>query len=217
MKQYLLVILFFIASLFSLAQEVTLKATAPKVVALGEQFRLTYKLNNKGSNFQAPKMDGFRILAGPSVGNSSSISIINGQMSKEISQTYTYILQANEKGKLKITAAKINVDNKTYKSNVLKIEVVEGQAKAAAAAANNPSSNATKNDIYLAITPSKRTVYLGEPVALNIKIYTRIDLADLQNPEFPEYKGFYSQKIKIPENITLKRENVNGVIYNTAL
>ena len=215
MKRYLLIILFFMLALGLQAQKVTFEAVSQKVVAVGEQFRLTYKLNKKGSQFQAPKMAGFRVLAGPSLGNSSNVSVVNGQMTKTINQTYTYVLQATKEGKLNITSAKVNVGGKTYSSNALKIEVVKQGTKA-----NNSNQNGSgvdSKDLYISIIPNKTKVYLGEPLALTLKVYTRVDLADLQNAEFPEYKGFYSQDIKTPDNITLQRENIKGVIYNTAL
>jgi len=215
MKRYLLVILLLIGAIFSQAQKVVFEAVSEKVVSVGEQFRLTYKLNNRGSNFQVPQMDGFRVLAGPSLGNSSNISIVNGQMTKTINQTYTYVLQAVKEGKLNITPAKINVGSKTYSSNALKIEVVKQGEKSNSSKQNG--SGVDSKDLYIRIIPNKTKVYLGEPLALTLKVFTRVDLADLQNAEFPEYKGFYSQDIKTPDNITLQRENINGVIYNTAL
>jgi hypothetical protein len=201
------------------AQKVTFTASSQNVVAVGEQFRLNYKLNNRGSNFQAPNLKGFRVLAGPNASNSSSISIVNGQMTKEISTTYSYVLQAVKEGKYKITPAKITVNDKTYNSNTLKIEVVKGGAKANQNTGNSQNNQAgvSEKDLFIKISPNKRKVFLGEPIALTLKVYTRVDLADLQNAEFPEYKGFYSQDIKTPDNITLQRENINGVIYNTAL
>ncbi len=216
MKRYLLVIIFFAVTMLSTAQKVTFQAISQQVVAVGEQFRLTYKLNKQGSGFQAPTMQGFQILAGPSTGNSSSISIVNGQMTKEISQTYTYVLQATKAGKLKISPAKINVNGKTYTSNSLNIEVVKQGTNTNSTNQNN-NNGVDSKDLYISIIPNKRTVFLGEPIALTLKVYTRLDLADLQNAEFPEYKGFYSQDIKTPDQISLQRENVNGVIYNTAL
>ena len=214
MKRYLVVILFLIGAVFSQAQKVTFEAFSQKVVAVGEQFRLTYKLNNQGQNFQAPQMEGFRVLTGPNLGNSSSISIVNGQMTKEITQTYTYVLQAIRAGNLKISPAKITVGKKIYSSNALTIEVVKQGAKPKS---NTQSNSVDSKDLYISVIPNKRNVYLGEPIALTLKVFTRVDLADLQNAEFPEYKGFYSQDIKTPDNITLQRENINGVIYNTAL
>ena len=220
MKRYLGIILFIILTFSLHAQKVVFQASSQKVVAVGEQFRLTYKLNNKGNRFQAPKMKGFRVLAGPSTSNSSSISIVNGRMTKEINQTYTYVLQAVKEGKWKISPAKIDVGRKTYSSNVLKIEVVKQGTKTNSQTSNSSGQqgkNISSKDLYISVIPNKTTVYLGEPLALTLKVFTRVDLVDLQNAEFPEYKGFYKQEIKTPENITLQRENINGVIYNTAL
>ena len=214
MKKYLIIILSLIGSLSLQAQKVTFQATTQNVVAVGEQFRLNYKLNNRGSQFQAPNLEGFRVLGGPSASNSSNISIVNGQMTKEINTTYTYVLQALKEGKFNITAAKIVVAGKTYSSNTLKIEVVKAGTKNKG---NTSGSGVDANDLFIKILPNKRNVYLGEPISLTLKVYTRVDLADLQNAEFPEYKGFYSQDIKTPDNITLQRENIKGVIYNTAL
>jgi len=213
MKKYIVILIVLITGLSLYAQKVSFTAVSQKVVAVGEQFRLNYKLNNKGDHFQGPKLDGFRILAGPSASNSSNISIVNGQMTKSVNTTFTYVLQAVKEGKYSIPAAIIRVSGKNYSSNTLKIEVVKASAKAK----SNNSSGLSANDLFIKLIPNKRNVYLGESISLTLKVYTRVDLADLQNADFPEYKGFYKQDIKTPDNITLQRENVNGVIYNTAL
>ena len=213
MKKYLFILLILISSISLYAQKVSFTAISQKVVAVGEQFRLNYKLNNQGDQFQGPNLKGFRILAGPSASNSSNISIVNGQMTKSVNTTFTYVLQAVKEGKYSISAAKIRVSGKTYSSNALKIEVVKASAKAK----TNNESGISANDLFIKLIPNKRNVYLGEPISLTLKVYTRVDLADLQNADFPEYKGFYKQDIKTADNITLQRENVKGVIYNTAL
>lgn len=215
MKHYLVIILLFIGALFLQAQKVTFQVSSQKVVAVGEQFRLTYTLNNRGSNFKAPSLKGFRILAGPSVANSSSTNYSNGKWSKSITQTYSYVLQATKAGKYKVANAKIDVKGETYTAKSVNIEVVKQGSKPKNS--NQDGSGVDSKDLYLRITTNKKTVYLGEPIALTLKVYTRVDLSDLQNADFPEYKGFYSQDIKTPDNITLQRENINGVIYHTAL
>ena len=213
MKKYLLILLILTVSISLYAQKVSFTASSQKVVAVGEQFRLNYQLNNKGDQFQPPQLKGFRVLAGPSASNSSNISIVNGQMTKSVNTTYTYVLQAVKEGKYKIAPAKIRVSGKTFSSNALSIEVVKANKKAK----QNNSNGLSSDDLFIRLIPNKRNVYLGEAISLTLKVYTRVDLADLQNADFPEYKGFYKQDIKTPDNITLQRENVNGVIYNTAL
>lgn len=70
MKLLSLVILLFISSLVS-AQNVEFRATAPSVVAIGEQFRLAYTINKEGSNLRVPTLEGFDLLMGPSTSSSS--------------------------------------------------------------------------------------------------------------------------------------------------
>ena len=113
------------------AQNINLDVSAPRVVQVGEQFRLAYSFNAKGSNFQEPAITDFSVLTGPNTSSSSSIQIINGSMSQSVNYTYTYILAASSEGKFTIPAASIQYKGKTYQSNPVTIEVVKGSNSAA--------------------------------------------------------------------------------------
>ena len=58
MRQIGLIILLFFTSL-AYAQNVEFKASAPSVVAVGEQFKLEYTLNKEGDNLKVPTLEGF--------------------------------------------------------------------------------------------------------------------------------------------------------------
>ena len=91
MRQIGLIILLFFTSL-AYAQNVEFKASAPSVVAVGEQFKLEYTLNKEGDNLKVPTLEGFDLLMGPSVGQSFYSSNINGKMTQNVTFSYTYIL-----------------------------------------------------------------------------------------------------------------------------
>ena len=124
-----LISLFFIVT-NTFADKVEFTASSPKVVAVGEQFRLTFSFNAKGTAFKAPDLRDFNILSGPNTSSSSSIQIINGNMTRSVSYTYTYILSAAKQGKFAISSAQIKYKGKVYESNSISIEVVKGSAKA---------------------------------------------------------------------------------------
>ena len=63
-----------------------------KVVAVGEQFKITYSVNKKGSSLQVPPFSNFNLLYGPNTSTSSSVQIVNGKMTQEVSYTYTYVV-----------------------------------------------------------------------------------------------------------------------------
>ncbi len=74
-------------------------------VTLGEQFRIVYELNADGSRFNGPDFEGLRVITGPMTSSSSSIQIINGQMSRTFSQTYTYVVVATREGVVELQPA----------------------------------------------------------------------------------------------------------------
>ena len=97
------------------AQGVSLRASAPSMVEVGEKFRVQYSVNTQNvSDFTYPSFTGFVVVYGPSTSSSSSIQIINGQMSQSSSYTYTFTMYAEHEGTFTIPAASIQSDGKTY-------------------------------------------------------------------------------------------------------
>ena len=68
------------------------EASSPLTVAVGEAFRVEFALNASPDDdtFKAPSFEGFDVLAGPAVSRGSSISIVNGSMTKSVNVFYKY-------------------------------------------------------------------------------------------------------------------------------
>lgn len=221
MKLLSLVILLFISSLVS-AQNVEFRATAPSVVAIGEQFRLAYTINKEGSNLRVPTLEGFDLLMGPSTSSSSSVNIINGKMTQSSSYTYTYVLEGVKEGSYDIAPASIVVDGKQYSSNALKIQVVKGNANNNASGnrgereSAQPDAKASINEenLFVKVEVSRKSLYIGESLVAVIKVYSKVDLMNFGRSKFPAFEGFLSEEIPSSQRIELVRENYNGQIYN---
>ena len=220
MRQIGLIILLFFTSL-AYAQNVEFKASAPSVVAVGEQFKLEYTLNKEGDNLKVPTLEGFDLLMGPSVGQSFYSSNINGKMTQNVTFSYTYILEGTKKGTFQIPGATVIIDGKEYTSNALKIEVVEGSRNSngnqeATNRPVQPDANATVNDnnLFVKVEVSRRSLYMGESLMATIKVYTKVDLVNLGRTKFPDFNGFLAEEVPTPQRIELVREAVDGQIYN---
>jgi hypothetical protein len=220
---FLLVSTFFICNV-ALAEKVRFTASAPKVVEVGEQFRLSFSSNENGKNIQLPSIKGFQILMGPSSSSNISTQIINGKVTTNSSYTYTYILLAEKEGKYTIAPAEITVDGDQFKSNKLSIEVVKGNpntnnSQANSRRQNNSSANRsqkiTQENLFVRVELNDRSVYMGEQIIATMKIYTRLDLVNLGEIKIPSFDGFLTQDIPI-KDISLVAENVNGVKYHSA-
>jgi uncharacterized membrane protein len=203
-------------------QDVQVTAEAPRVVRVGEQFRLTFTVNARPSSFNAPDIKDFYVLSGPNQSTSTSFQMINGKTSQSITISYTYYLQATSLGKFTIDPATVVVENKEYTSNLSEVEVV-GDQQVAPAQQGQPSQSqqsdpeVPQEELYVQVLTNKKSVYQGEHIIATIKLYTRIGISGFGSSEMPDFAGFWTQDIETPSQINLERENVNGVIYNTGI
>ena len=143
MKKLIVILMALIAySTQALADKVSFTASAPDVVVVGDQFRLSYTVTTqKVKDFQAPSIKGFDVLMGPSRSQQSSTQIMNGNVTSTSSITFTYILMANTAGEYTIPGASIVADGNQMVSNSVKVKVLP-QDQAGNGGQNDGSSSA---------------------------------------------------------------------------
>ncbi len=216
-KQLYLLVCVLLFGLPGFAQQVSFTMEAPKIVELGEQFRLAFTLNAKGQNLKLPELSDFEVLMGPSTSQSSSFQIINGVSSQSVSFSYLYVLRAKKEGRFTINAASVNVDGQLYTSNSLLIEVVKGSAKPSGGGVDAPTTtpgSVPKSDLFVKLMLDRNKVYKGDHVTATIKIYSKVNLNGFEDISLPNFEGFWSQDVELPQQISLQRETYNGEIYN---
>ena len=217
MTKYLIILFSFLIA-YAVQAQVTVTASAPGTVDVGEEFQLNFAINAEPSGFQAPVLTNFNILAGPSRSSSTSVSIVNGRMSQSVSINITYVLQAQKAGKFTIDAAKVTVNGKNYNSNPLSIEVV------GSGAVPNTNNQQTQQDqsvsgddkLFLKVITDKSSLYMGEYLTATVKLYSQWSVNDVGNPQLPKFNGVYTQEIDNQPN-QLNRENINGKVYLTGV
>ena len=209
------------------ADKVSFVASAPDVVVVGDQFRLSYTVTTqKVKDFRAPLIKGFDVLMGPSRSQQSSTQIVNGNVTSTSSITFTYILMANNAGEYTIPGASIVADGDQMVSNSVKIKVLPQDQNHNSSRRNNdnsssiqPSSNASvsNQDLFITATASKTNVYEQEAFVLTYKIYTRESNLQLNNAKLPDFKGFHSQEIEMTTNARWTPEHYKGRNYYTTV
>lgn len=221
MRKTIFLILIFLIPTCLLAQDTQFTASAPKVVSVGEQFRLTYSLNKKADQFLQPDLTDFQVLMGPSTSYNQSTSIINGKLTRSVAYTYTYILQATKEGAFQIPSATAKVGKKSFQSKELTIEVVKGNQGGATQPATGQESSGQSGigseDLFARVLVDKREVFQGDHITATIKIYSKVNLSGFEDVKFPSFDGFLKEDIEIPPLRSLERENINGQIYGTGV
>jgi hypothetical protein len=177
-------------------------STDARQVTLDGYFEVTFSLKNaNGSQFAPPSFKDFDIVAGPNT--STSMQIINGQVSREMSFGFT--LQPTKVGKFTIGSAAVKANGKTLRSSPITVEVVKGSIK---------SKSKNGSEFFIKIIPHKRTAFVGEQVMLDFKLYTRVAIEGYEIPEDPNYDGFYAVELRRFNSNTVQ-EVINGQQYAT--
>ena len=226
-------ILLFVGNTFAESLEFTVQA--PNAVVQGDQFRLSYTINTqKVKDFRVGSITDFDVLMGPS--RSSQLSIINGTKTSSI--TYTYILRAGKEGTYTIPPATIVAEGKSMESKSVTVKVLppdedEGQGSAStsgngnrqqgsassgtgAAASSSQNGQVSDKELFLVASTNKTKVYEQEAILLTYKVYTTVDLRELDG-KIPDLKGFHMQEVELPANKSFSLESYKGKNYKTVV
>jgi hypothetical protein len=186
-------------------------------VGAGDQFTLSLILSNAGTsggtNLRPPELSAFRIISGPN--RSTNMQIINGQMSSSI--TYSYVLQPKKTGSFMIGAATIEVGGKTRATKPLKLDVVKGQPQRQQPAQTGDVASLIGDNLFLKATVDKTRVTQGEQINLTFKLYTRVSVLNYSVEKVPSMRGFWSEDVETPKNISLSTEVVKGKQYRVGV
>ncbi|GHT16138.1 hypothetical protein AGMMS4956_17780 [Bacteroidia bacterium] len=210
------------AATVAAAQPLTLDVQAPRVVNVGEAFRITFVANQKVDNFTPPAIEGFTVMAGPAQSSSQSVNIVNGNVTRNVQISFTYTMLAERAGKFTIGAARIKSGNQEAQSVSFAIECVQGNAGSApqnVQSGGGQNANAVSdNSLFLDMQVSKREVYRGEHLAATVRICAQnTAVAGIENFKLPTFNGFWKQDIETAQQIQFQRENVNGSVYDVGV
>lgn len=213
MKKGLAGIILLLLSVMVLAQEVKFQASANQTVSMGDQFKLVFSVNKKVQDIDYPNLKDFNILSGPAVSSNSSIQIINGNMSRTEEYTYTFYLSPKKEGTFNIGSALATINGKDYSSNPLQINVIKGHQKQQ----EKNQYGIGKEDIFLKATATNTNPYLGEQTIVTYKLYFKVQVEDLMNPQLSTFPGFWAKSL-LEDGKKFKQyvEYVNGSQYYVA-
>lgn len=174
-------------------------------------------------------MKGFDVLMGPSRSQQSSVQMINGQTTSTSSITFTYILMATAEGDFTIPGATITADGNQMVSNSVQVRVLPADQAANGASGNggkqsegtasraSSGTSVSNSDLFITATASKMTVYEQEALLLTYKIYTLVDLRMFDNVKLPDFKGFHSQEVELPNDRRWGLEHYKGRNYQSTI
>ena len=224
--------------LTAMAQE-TCMAKAPAEVPLDRHFQYTVSVGSQGEILNTD-FGKFELVSGPSIGTSTSISMVNGQVDQQTTYTYTYHLSAKKEGTFTIPGVTLSIDGKVVKSNSVTVTVSKNaqsqnesqfgwgrdfpsfefpqwgqpQEQPSEKGKVQVEDKIGKNDIFIQASSSKLEAFQGEGFVVTYKLYVKDDISgySVERASFNYSDDFWIGSLDLPrQNRTT--ETVNGKSY----
>ena len=147
-------------------------------------------------------------------GTSTSMQFVNGRMST--SHTIQYRFLATQEGTFEIGPVTVRVDGEDLRTDPLTIEISAAPAAGAggrggAGARAGAGDGVSADALFVTATLSDEQVYVNQPVVVEYRIFTRVDIQGLEIVRQPGTAGFWVEELPTPQ---LSEEVVrDGVRY----
>lgn len=195
------------------AQDVEVAATLSETIAFqGDRLILTVTISGKKfknvANPILPELNGLRYLS-TTPSTSNSFSFVNG-VSKS-TYSYSYYLLTEKEGEFLVPPVQVVIDNKTYKTEPIKIAIRSRNAANAQQAETSP-------DIFLKLEVSNEQPYAGEQVVAKVVLYFKNTLEILSYQPLAGWKaeGFWKEELNDGKQPQAETTILNGMSYRKA-
>lgn len=180
-------------------------------VAPGSSFTLNVEVSGTQEvqrDIQLPDLASFAQFLGSS--SQSSVQMVNGRTSVSLTLQYRY--QAMTEGTHTIPSFEVRAGGRTLATEPLQV-TVSGDATPSRSEANPIGPD----DLFITAEPSKRSVFVGEPLILEYRIWTQVDVASFGMTRIPEPEGFWVEDVTQPGQPRVEQRTEGGVTYTTAV
>ncbi len=170
---------------------------------VGEQFTVQYILKSTGQRLQGNYQisgNNFRDLEVLGQNSGNSTSIVNGSISQNI--TITYYLKSKKTGLFKIPGIHFILNGKQYPCQDKTVRIIKQK-----------KDSDINGNLILKLKPNKKSVYVGEPIRIDLHWYSAIQAKGFQLKELPKFDGFIVKSI--PSKTQNKIRTINGKKYLT--
>ncbi|MBK7141671.1 MAG: protein BatD [bacterium] len=169
-------------------------ALHPDTVGLDEQTTLEVTVSGSSQNVpevEIPSLPSFEIY---SQGRSSSVSIVNGQVSASVA--YRYLLLPQKPGSFPIQGISVTVNGKKVVGNsVLLVVQNKRQATSPKLEDRAVDGQGGNKDYFLEALIDKKNPYVSEQVTLTLKFYIAVQYYSSPQLDEPATTGFWTEVV----------------------
>jgi hypothetical protein len=200
------------------AQNVGVRAylTPGTTVGVGRQFVLNLEVTGVRRVDRDPVLPDLAAFAQYlGSGTSTSMEMAGGQTT--VALTVQYRFQALVEGTFQIEPLQVAVGGQTYNTEVLPLTVASAPPAPGAANGSTDAGGIAPADLFVEAEASRTTVLVGEPLTIEYRIWTRLDVTSFSLTSEPEREGFWVEGLGQITQPQVEQRLRNGQQYTTAL
>lgn len=194
------------------AQDVSARAfvTPGATIGVGSAFVVNVEVvgtQSMNRDVPPPNLDGFARFLGTST--QSSVQVVNGRTT--VSLTIQHRYQALTEGSFTVPPIEVAAEGRTLTTEALDLTVSASAARAEGANGIGP------DELFITAEASRSSVYEGEPLIVEYRIWTRVDVTNFGMTSVPEPEGFWVEDVSPQGSPQVEERTRNGEQYATAV
>ena len=206
-----------VAPAHAAAQEVTARAfLTPATVGLNRQFVLNVEVTGTqrtDTDPELPVMGSFARYLGAS--SSTNMQMINGVTTVSLIVQYRY--QAVEEGTFDIGPVTVRAGGRVLGTEPVTLTVSATPPPPGAAPPPDDPSGVSPEDLFVVAEVSKRRVYENEPVVVQYRLFTRVNVSSYSITQTAGNEGFWVEDVPQTQSPQVEHVVRDGVQYATAV
>ena len=159
-----------------------------------------------------PDLSAFAVYLGS--GTSTSMQIVNGRTS--LSLTFQHRFQATAEGTFEIGPVTVRAGGRDLRTEPLTIRITDGPAPTSRSGLPGADGTVAPEDLFITATASKPRVYVNEPVIVEYRIFTRVDVEGYNITQQPGTTGFWVEELEDPQ-ARVEQVVRDGLQYTSAV
>ena len=187
-------------------------------VGVGRPFVLNVEITGAQSVSEEPELPDLGSFA-QYLGSStqSSVQMVNGRTS--VSLTIQYRFQALREGTFEIPAFDVPVAGQTLATEPLQVIVAASPPPQGGRGATGGGAGGVvgPDDLFVTAEATKSRVRDGEPLVVEYRLWTRLDVTSFNFTRVPEPQGFWAEDVTPTGQPQVEQLSRNGQQYTTAV
>ena len=199
------------------AQQVSARAyLSGNQVGVGQQFVLNVEVSGAQGvdrDPELPDLSPFSVYLGS--GSSSSIQMSGGRTS--VTLTIQYRFQATRSGTFTVDPFEVRAGGGAFTTEPLTLTVADAPVPQGPSAGPGAADRGiAPEDLFVEAVPSRRQVYENQPVVVDYRIFTRVNVSSYSITQLPPATGFWVEEYPPAGNPVIGQTVRDGMQYTTA-